>query len=70
MVWCGALRCVVLCCVVLWRGVVSCRVMWCGVVWCVALRCDVICKKALCFVEWSNNAEKASCIHLPQSFMV
>ena len=38
----SALRCVALCCGVVWCGVLCCRVLPCVVVWCALLCCDVL----------------------------
>ena len=34
VVWCGMLWCAVVCCGVVWCDVVCCGVLWCAVVWC------------------------------------
>ena len=38
----SVLRCVALCCGVVWCGVLCCRVLPCVVVWCALLCCDVL----------------------------
>ena len=70
MVRCGVVCCTVLWCGVMWRGVVCCTVLWCGVMWrgvlCRTFRLSVTSGVVIGVRAWSvREARGVTCACVP-----